>query len=65
MHGDIQSLNPDLSVILGNFSARSKNWWVDYTQTSEGSQINYLTTSYGFRQLISEPTHLEKFFILY
>ena len=65
MHGDIQSLNPDLSVILGNVNARSKNWWVDYTQTSEGSWINSLTTSYGFRQLISEPTHILKNFSSY
>ena len=29
-------------------------------QTSEGSQIDDLTTSYGFQQLISEPTHVLK-----
>ena len=30
------------------------------TQISEGSQIDSLTTSYGFRQLISEPSHILK-----
>ena len=29
-------------------------------QTSEGSRIDCLTTSYGFQQLISEPTHILK-----
>ena len=51
MLGDIHSFNPDFSIILGDFNARSNKWWVGDTQTSEGSQINSLSTSYGFRQL--------------
>ena len=57
---DINSFNPDFSIILGDFNAKSKNWWHCDTQTSEGSQIDSLTTSYGFQQLISEPTHILK-----
>ena len=60
MLGDIHSFNSDFSFILGDFNARSKRWWVGDTQTSEGSQIDSLTTSYGFRQIISEPTHILK-----
>ena len=57
---DINSSNFYFSIILGNFNARSNNWWQDDTQTGEGPRINYLTTSYGFQQLISEPTHILK-----
>ena len=60
MLGDILSFNPDISIILGDFNARSKKWWVGDNQTSEGSQIDSLTTSYGFRQIILEPTHILK-----
>ena len=60
MFGDIHSFNPDFSIILGDFNARSKNWWVGDTQTCEGSRIDSLTTSCGFRQLTSEPTHILK-----
>ena len=58
MLSDINSSNPHFSIIPGDFNARSNNWWQGDTQTSEGSQIDYLTTSYGFQQLISEPTHI-------
>ena len=60
MLGDIHSFNSDFSFILGDFNARSKKWWVGDTQTSEGSQIDSLTTFYGFRQIISELTHVLK-----
>ena len=49
MLGDIHSFDPDFSIIFGNFNVRSNKWWVGDTQTSEGSQIDSLTASYGFR----------------
>ena len=60
MLSDINSCNPHFSIILGDFNVRSNNWWQGDTQTSEGSQIDYLTTSYGFQQLIPDPTHILK-----
>ena len=60
MLGNIHSFNPDFSIILGDFNDRSNNWWAGDTQTSEGSRIDSLTTSYGFRQLVSEPTYILK-----
>ena len=60
MLSDINSSNPHFIIILGDFNARSNNWWQDDTQTSEGSRIDYLTTSYGFQQLISEQTRIVK-----
>ena len=58
MLGDIHSFNPDFSIILGDFNTMLNKWWVGDIQASEGLQIDYLTTSYGFRQIISEPTHI-------
>ena len=55
---EINSFKPDFSIILGNFNARSNSWWIGDIEASEGSRINALTTSYGFQQLISEPTHI-------
>ena len=60
MLSDINCFNPDFSIILGDFNAKSKNWWHCDTQTSQVSQIDSLSTSYGFQQLISEPTHILK-----
>ena len=60
MLSDIPSFNPDFSIILSNFNARLSTWWVGDTQTSEGSQIDSLTTSYGFKQKLSESTHFLK-----
>ena len=60
MLSDINSSNPHFSIIIGDFNVRSNNWWQGDTQTSEGSQIDYLTTSYGFQQLIPDPTHILK-----
>ena len=42
MLSDINSSNPHFSVILGDFNARSNNWWQCDTQTSEESRIDYL-----------------------
>ena len=56
----LSSSDPHFSIILGDFNARSNNWWQGDTQTSEGSRIDYLTTSSGFQQIISEPTHILK-----
>ena len=60
MLSDINFSNSHFSIILGDFNARSNNWWQGDTQTVEGSRIDYLTTSYGFQQLISELTHILK-----
>ena len=50
-------LKSSFTVILGDFNARSQLWWSDDI-TCEGSHIDSSTTTYGFHQLISDPTHL-------
>ena len=46
------------TVILGGFNARSQAWYWDDITSYEGSNIDSLTTTYGFHQLISDITHL-------
>ena len=43
---------------MGDFNVRSKSWWPDHITSSESTDIDSLTTMYGFHQLISDPTHL-------
>ena len=51
-------LKSSFTVILADFNERSRPWWSDDTASYEGSHIDSLTTTYGFHQLISDPTHL-------
>ena len=43
--------------LLGDFSARSSDWWPDDITSPEGTHINSLISMYGFDQIISDPTH--------
>ena len=54
---ELSALNPDFSIILGGFNARSKSWWKSDINTIEGTKIDSVTTSYGLQQLIPQPTH--------
>ena len=54
----VNMLKSSFTVILGDFNARSQSWWSDDITSFEGSHIDSLTTTYGFHQLISDPTHV-------
>ena len=56
---DINKRKPFLSVITGDFNARSSSWWLKDVNTTEGSKLFSLTSSNGFPQLINEPTHIQ------
>ena len=45
-------------VILGDFNAKSKAWYIDDSTSFEGSKINFLTSSFGFHQIINKLTHI-------
>ena len=44
--------NPLLTVILGNFNAKSSLWY-----NKDGSKIDDVTSQFGLQQIIKEPTH--------
>ena len=57
--GDIIAKNPlFLLITAGDFNVRSTNWWKNDLSTSEGTQVDSLTTYYGLSQIISDPTHI-------
>ena len=56
---DINNCKPYLSVITGDFNARSCSWWSDDINNTEGTNLFSLTSSNGFSQLINEPTHIQ------
>ena len=66
MLSDINSSNPHFSIILGDFNARSNNWWQGDTQTSKGSRNDYLTNFLWFPTInIKTNTHFKEFLFLY
>ena len=54
----IANRNPFVSIIIGDFNARSKNWCSGDKATYEGKKIESLTSQCGFKQVISDPTHI-------
>ena len=56
---DMNERKPFLSVITGDFNARSSSWWSEDIYTIEESKLFSLTSSNGFSQLINEPTHIQ------
>ena len=50
--------NPYLIVILGDFNAKSTNWCKHDKTTYEGSKIEAITSQFGLKQFIQEPTHI-------
>ena len=55
---DISKCKPTVSVITGDFNARSLPWWLEDINTSEGTKLYSLTYTNGFSQIINEQTHV-------
>ena len=45
-------------LLLGDFNAKSKTWFINNQSSREGTQLESLTSLYGMKQLIAEPTHV-------
>ena len=58
----ITQKNPFLSVVIGDFNARSSKWWTDDKTTQEGLKIENLLSQYSLSQVINEPTHISQNF---
>ena len=55
---DIYSRKADFVLMIGDFNVKSCNWSINDTTTPEGAQLDSITSLYGMKQLISEPTHI-------
>ena len=49
---------PLCSVIIGDFNARCSRWWKNGINNPEGQEIESLTSSAGYKQIIDKPTHV-------
>ena len=47
-----------LTVLIGDFNAKSKQWCEIDTTRFEGSQLQLLISKFGLSQLITEPTYI-------
>ena len=56
---EINNLKPPLSIITGDFNARSSQLWSKDINTTEASKLFSGTSSNGFSELINEPTHIQ------
>ena len=53
---DFNSFTTNLEKLQLN--AKSSNWSSNDTATAEGNQLDNLTSLYGMKQVITEPTHI-------
>ena len=54
----IHENNPFMTIVLGDFNAKSNNWCKSDITSLEGPKIDTIANSYGLNQLIQEPTHI-------
>ena len=50
--------NTFLTVVHGNFNAKSNIWFKSDKKTYEGFKIDGITSTFGLQQIIKEPTHI-------
>ena len=50
--------NPFLTVVIGDFNVKSKNWCSQDSTNFEGVTIENLTSQFGLSQIINEATHV-------
>ena len=59
LYAKIKAENPFAAFFTRDFNAHSKYWWPDGDTTTEDSEIEFLLSSLGLSQVISEPTNFE------
>ena len=55
--GSIINKNPFLIVALGDFNAKTTNWYKSDRNSYEGLKIDTIASQFGLQQLINESTH--------
>ena len=49
--------SPFCSTVIGDFNARCRNWWAGDVHSNAGKELDFLTFTAGYTQLIDKPTH--------
>ena len=55
---NLMQRNTYLVVTIGDFNAKSSNWFCQDKTNFKGDAIENLTSQFGFLQVIKEPTHV-------
>ena len=50
--------NQYLTVVIGDFNAKSHNWYKGGKTAASGSKLEVMTSHYGIIQIVNEPTHI-------
>ena len=58
IYESIQKENPTVTILCGDFNARSPIFWEGDIENFAGRLFNEILISNHLKQLISEPTHL-------
>ena len=54
---NVDALSPFCHALVGDFNARSSSWWSGDITTRVGRELEALTSTSGYSQLIDKPTH--------
>ena len=54
----LAQINPFLLTVIGDFNAKSSNWYNKDKTSYEGNAIENVTSQLGLHQIINEPTHI-------
>ena len=49
---------PIRSIVTGDVNARSSSWWINYITDTPGQEIDSLTSSAEYAQIVDKPTHV-------
>ena len=49
---------PICSIVTGDFNARCSRWWRNDITNFAGKEIDFLTSSAGYTQIIGKPIHV-------
>ena len=61
----IRNENPTVTIISGDFNARSPVFWEGEAETREGYLFSEFFISTNLTELINEPTHIRWFSIVH
>ena len=57
----LNNINDELPlclIVTGDFNARCSRWWKNYITNLQGQELDLLTLSAGYNQIIDKPTHV-------
>ena len=54
---NINDLHPTCSIVLGDFNAKCSKWRASGKNNSAGIELDNITTTSGYNQVIDKPTH--------